>query len=84
MSPHETDEWLDGPKLAQWLESHCGITEPCRQLGPIGGRRMNAWKHGAVASLKAIDRILLDLPQGLHEIPAEFWLDEKEIPAKAP
>lgn len=68
----ETAEWLDGPRLAEWLESH-GLLSPSRQLGSSTEGSFRRWKNGAKANVFAVDRVLVKLGLALSEIPDEFW-----------
>lgn len=64
-------EWLDGPKLANWIREHC--LDLSAQLGN-DMRRLQLWEKGEAASIKAADKILVRLGCHIHELPPDLWI----------
>lgn len=70
----ERAEWIQGPGLVVWLESH-GLFSPDIQLG-FHARRIRHWREGKTADLHTADIVLTKLGLHLSEIPDELWLEE--------
>lgn len=64
--------WVDGPKFVAWLEEH-GL-ESKLSLGEGLARRMRDWQSGGVASVDAVDRVLVAMGFHLSELPDDFWV----------
>jgi hypothetical protein len=68
----EATNWLDGPGLVHWLESH-GLDNPEIQLG-FHARAIRHWRAGCKASVYVADRVLIKLGLHLSEIPDDLWV----------
>jgi hypothetical protein len=64
-------EWLDGPKLANWIREHC--FDLTAQLGD-DMRRLQLWEKGDAAHIETADRVLVRLECHIHELPLDFWI----------
>lgn len=71
--PEVSQEWLDGPRFAQWLREH-GLEIAVNQLSPNNARYERSWRAGAAVSVWVADRALTELGLSLGEIPDEFWV----------
>jgi hypothetical protein len=72
ISPEMTD-WLDGPRLAEWLRAN-GLESAKRQLGPTLERAYGRWRAGGKASVYVLDQMLVKLHLHLSDVPDDLWV----------
>lgn len=77
--PWETYQWLDGPKLYNWLLQQGIIPSVQNPTGTNNGIRK--WKPGELVYYARIDALLNRQGLGFFDIPDEIWV--KEHPHKA-
>jgi len=63
-------EYLDGPRLVEWLEGE-GV-----QAGE--SRAFKSWRAGAVATVYAADRFLTKNGLHIHLLPDDLWVERPE------
>lgn len=65
-------DWLDGPKLVEWLKEN-GLKR-IDELQPINARAVRRWKKtGTKANIYSADRVLTEIERHLPELPDELW-----------
>lgn len=69
----ETAEWLDGPRVVDWLRAN-GLRS-AKALGGKLERRLQDWRHGTAASVYVLDEILVQLHLNLHDVPDDLWIE---------
>jgi hypothetical protein len=69
----ETAEWLDGPRLVEWLREN-GLRS-AKALGARLERRLGDWRQGTAASVYVLDEILVQLHLNLRDIPDDLWVE---------
>jgi hypothetical protein len=70
----EQTDWLDGPRLVEWLEDH-GLDNIKAQLGSSLERPIRDWRYGTAASIYTVDKILVRLGCHLSELPEDLFTD---------
>ncbi len=68
----ETAEWLDGPRLVEWLREN-GLRSAKGQLGGSLERAYGRWREGGMASVYTVDQVLVKLHLHLTDIPESLW-----------
>jgi transcriptional regulator with XRE-family HTH domain len=66
----EGPRYIDGPKLAAWIERRRDATN---DLDPSLARRLRAWRNGSRASVNTADEWLRSLGRHLSELPDSFY-----------
>jgi transcriptional regulator with XRE-family HTH domain len=66
----EEPRYIDGPKLAAWIESRRDATN---DLDPSLARRLRAWRNGSRAKIETVDRWLTQLGLDINRVPEAFW-----------
>lgn len=70
----EQTDWLDGPRLYEWLKEH-GLDHPAIELGREHERAIRHWRDGRRANVYTVDRVLVALGLHLSEVPDDCWVD---------
>lgn len=75
MSPSlsETSDWLDGPKLVEWLGRY-GLERSEHRLSEDHIERLRRWGKGGKANVYVVDEILIRLGRHLSELPDSLFL----------
>ncbi len=77
-----TATYLDGRRLADWLEAEGLITEEFTPEFLTKSQRdsFNRWKKGVRAELGYVDRLLTSLYRHIEELPDDVFLEDRRKP----
>ena len=81
MTYFDGDRFLNGPRLAAWIETE--FPDFRSIAGSGAARRVSAWRSGIRADIYSLDRILVALAAHPSDIPAECWeADQRRSPSQ--